>query len=113
MTRAPPASYSAASSAGSAISASVALGRAGALDLGDHRDARRAQRGEASSGGRAPRGRLELVEGHSGLAGGEVSADPGDDLVEDVHDVSPQRTDAPDAVLHGRRLETDASGMVS
>ena len=65
----------------------VALGRAAPLDLGDDPDAGGAQRGEGVEGGPGVEGRgLDLGQREERLAGGEVLADAGHDLVEHAHE---------------------------
>ena len=65
-----------------------ALGRAGPLDLGDHRDLVAAQRGPHVAGGRSPRGRLlEPVQRRLLLALGQVGAHTLEDVVEHAHAV--------------------------
>ena len=85
ITRAPPAAYSPASSAGSGIVGQLALGRAAPLDLGDHADARRAQRRHRVAGrGRARRAALDLGEVHRCFARRQVDPDALDDVIEDA-----------------------------
>ena len=101
MTRAPPASYSRGERGGVGDVGQLALGGAAALDLGDDRDAGRAERGEGVQGrAGVQRGRLDLGERDERLAGGEVLADAGDDLVEHAHGVAPRGRTPPAARLH-------------
>ena len=86
MQWAPPASYSRASAAGSAMSASGAPARARALDLRDDADVGVAEDRSHVEGCRNAGGpRLELVQGHGGHALGDVLAHPFDDVVQHCH----------------------------
>ena len=82
MAAAPPASYSTARAAGSAIVGQGPLARAGALDLGDHGHARTAEDRHRVEGRVQPlTSLLESVQADLGLSGREILPDPGDDVV--------------------------------
>ncbi len=92
MAEAPPASYSTASAAGSAIAARAPLLGLDSLDLGDHRDTRTTEPRHRVDGRiDALAAFLEPVQRHLLLPRDKVLPDPGDDVVQRTHSDEPNQ----------------------